>query len=115
MNAHASPTERRHHPRIFLGVPVRVHLAGEPRSLTLELVDVSASGSYFRHFRPSGRRPRIGQYVAFGFVMAERSVCTACGRVVRTDAQGFALKLERANHSFHGFVDDISGAFMRAA
>jgi hypothetical protein len=112
MNAHPSPTERRHHPRIFLGVPVRVHLAGEPRSLMLELVDVSASGSYFR---TSGRRPRVGQYVAFGFVIAEGSVCTACGRVVRTDEHGFALKLERANPSFHGFVDDISGPFMRAA
>jgi len=112
MNVRTWSDERRRNPRIFLGVPVRVHLAGEPRSLTLELVDVSAGGSYFRS---SGRIPRIGQFVAYGFVMADHSVCTACGRVVRTDQQGFAMNLERSNGSFQSFVADISGAFMCAA
>jgi hypothetical protein len=47
--------------------------------------------------------------------MADHSVCTACGRVVRTDQQGFAMNLERSNGSFQSFVADISGAFMCAA
>jgi hypothetical protein len=112
MGTNLLPIERRRHPRTFLGVPVRVHLAGEPRTLTLELVDVSASGSYFR---TSGRQPRRGQWIAFGFVVSGYSVCAARGRVVRVDADGFAVSLESANSPFLSFVNDISGAFMIAA
>ena len=112
MNAKPWPLEMRRHPRIFLGVPVRVHFAGEPRSLTLELANVSSGGSCFR---TSGRRPRLGQWVSFGFVTADRLVCAARGRVVRVDDSGFALKLESANSAFQSFVEDISGPFMCAA
>lgn len=105
-------TERRRTPRTYLGVPVRVHLAGEPQTLTLELVDISAGGSYFR---TTGRRPRRGQWVALGFVVAGYSVCAARGRVLRVDEQGFAVTFESANSAFRSFVDDISGPHRIAA
>ena len=112
MNANPWPLEKRRHPRIFLGVPVRVHFAGEPKSLTLELADVSMGGS---RFHTGGRRPRLRQWVSFGFVTADRLVCAARGRVVRVDASGFALKMECANSDFRSFVEDISGPFRCAA
>jgi len=112
MNIDPWPLEKRHHPRTFLGVPVRVHFAGEPKSLTLELCNISIGGSCFR---TSGQRPRLRQCVAFGFVTADRLVCAARGRVVRVDDSGFALKLECANPAFLSFVENISGPFMCAA
>ena len=104
--------ERRRHPRVPLGVPVRVHMAGDERPTMLELVEVSGGGG---SFRTAGPLPNLGQRVAFGFVTPDRSMCTACGRVVRLDPAGFALQLERANHSFRSFVQDISGPFIVAA
>ena len=112
MRSVPAPKERRTHPRIYLGVPVRVHYAGEVRTLTLELTDVSAAGCYFK---TSERRPSVGQWIAFGFVEANRSVCTACGRAVRSDVQGFAVKFERTNESFRNFVEEISSAYVCAA
>jgi hypothetical protein len=106
------PVERRRYPRTFLGVPVRVHFAGVPKSLTLELCDLSIEGSYFR---TSGSKPRRGQWVAYGFVTADRLVCAARGRVVRVDDGGFALQLEGTNSAFQSFVTDISAPFRRAA
>jgi hypothetical protein len=93
-------------------VPVRVHYAGEVRTLVLELANVSATGCYFK---TAEQHPRIGQWVAFGFVEANRSVCTACGRAVRSDEQGFAVKFERINAAFRSFVGDISGPYVCAA
>ena len=112
MGTHTWPTERRRYPRTFLGVPVRVHFAGVPRSLTLELCDLSIEGSYFRM---TGPKPRRGQWVAYGFVTADRLVCAARGRVVRVDDAGFALQLEGTNSAFQTFVTDISEPFRRAA
>ena len=112
MGETSRPAERRCHPRIFLGVPVRVHFAGVPRSLTLELSNVSFEGSYFH---TSGPKPRRGQWVAFEFVTADRLVCAARGRVVRVDDAGFALQLDSTNSAFEGFVTDISGPFTLAA
>ena len=112
MGTHSSPAERRRYPRTFLGVPVRVHFAGVPTSLTLELADVSIDGSYFR---TSGHKPRRGQRVAYGFVTADLMVCAARGRVVRVDDSGFALQLEGTNSAFQSFVADISGPFSCAA
>jgi len=106
------PIERRRYPRTFLGVPVRVHYAGVPKSLTLELGNVSFDGSYFH---TSGAKPRRGQWVAFGFVTADLMVCAARGRVVRVDEAGFALQLESTNSAFQNFVADISAPFSRAA
>jgi hypothetical protein len=112
MGTNTWPVERRRYPRTFLGVPVRVHYAGVTQSLTLELCDVSYEGSLFR---TAGPKPRRGQWVAYGFVTADRTVCAARGRVVRVDESGFALHLESANSAFQNFVADISTPFRRAA
>jgi hypothetical protein len=112
IEADAWPTERRRFPRVFLGLPVRVHLAGEAGPVTIELADISAGGGYFR---TAERRPCLDQRVAFGFVVADALVCAARGRVVRVDAQGFALSLECANTAYRNFVNDISGALICAA
>ncbi len=104
--------ERRQTPRTYLGLPVRVHFAGEPRTLTLELVDISLGGAYFR---TAGRRPRRGQWLALGFVRGDRQVCAARGRVVRVDETGFALGFDALNSALRGFLDDLSGHVQRAA
>lgn len=112
MNEHPWPQEKRRHPRIFLGLPVRVYLSGEDTAATLELCNISIGGGYFRI---SGRQPLVNQWVVCGFVTADRSLCAARGRVVRIDNSGFALKLESANSAFKTFVEDISRPFMCAA
>jgi hypothetical protein len=90
-----------------------VHYAGDVHSLTLELSNVSATGCYFK---TDQRQPRVGQWVAFGFVEEQdRQVCTACGRAVRSDDQGFAVRFERINAGFRSFVGDISGPYVAAA
>ena len=97
--------ERRYHLRVHLGVPVRAHYAGEVRTLTLELANASPTGCYFK---TEGPRPRLGQWVAFGFVATNRSVCTAGGRAVRIDYAGFAVKFERINQALRTFLVDNS-------
>jgi hypothetical protein len=112
MGENPQPAERRRRPRTFLGVPVRVHFAGVPKSVTLELGDITLEGSYFR---TSGPKPRRGQWVAFGFVTASLEVCAARGRVVRLDNGGFAIQLEGANAAFESFVADVSEPSRHAA
>lgn len=104
--------ERRRSPRTYLGLPVRVHFAGDPRTLTLELVDVSLGGAYFR---VSDRRPRRGQWLAFGFVRGDRQVCAARGRALRVDEAGFAVVFDAVNSALRGFLEDLSGHVQRAA
>jgi len=112
MPSKSAAAERRDHPRIHLGVPVRVHYAGEVRTLVLELANVSSTGCYFT---TSERRPRIGQWIAFGFVEQNRSVCTACGRAVRIDEHGFGVRFERINQAFRTFLEDVSSPYPCAA
>ena len=104
--------ERRRHPRTYLGLPVRVHFAGEPRTITLELVDISLGGA---SFRTSDRRPRRGQWLALGFVTGERQVCAARGRAVRVDEAGFALAFDDVNSALRSFLEDLSNHVQRAA
>jgi PilZ domain len=103
--------DRRRHPRIPLGVPVRFYLAGQQRPATIELVDVSAGGGAFRG---PAAAPRLGQRAAFGFVMPGRAVCVARGHVVRVFGNEFALELDRMNDPFRGFLADISGPIVMA-
>jgi hypothetical protein len=109
---HQQSDERRRHPRTYLGLPVRVHFAGEPHTITLELVDISLGGAYFR---TSGRRPRRGQWLALGFVTGERQVCAARGRAVRVDDAGFALTFDAVNSALRDFLVDLSSHVQRAA
>src|SRR3954471_9910308 len=103
--------ERRRHPRIPLGVPVRVHLA-DRRAMTLELIEVSAGGGSFRAL---AERPGLGQRTAFGFVMPDQSICLARGRVIRVESRAFAVELDDMNAAFRGFLGDVSGPNVHAA
>jgi hypothetical protein len=112
MNLQPYQAERRHYPRTYLGLPVRVHFVGKPGSVTLELTDISVGGA---GFRAPDSLPEVGEWIAFGFVLEDRRVCAAKGRVVRLEPEGFALSLESTNSAFRSFVDDISGPFLWAA
>jgi hypothetical protein len=98
--------ERRRHSRYALGVPVRFRLDEGAASMFLELVDVSAGGGCFR--APTGT-VRVGQHVAFGFVMphdgAGDGLCVARARVVRTMPGLFAVVIERSSDALQRFLD----------
>lgn len=104
--------ERRRHPRVPLGLPVRVQVAGAVGAVTLELIDVSSGGGAFR---APATRVRIGDPTAFGFVVAGGAVCVAKGRVIRAHRDGFAVALDRMNQPFRTFLADISGPTANAA
>lgn len=96
--------DRRRHPRVPLGMPVRVHFAGHTMPVTVELRDISLGGCYFR----GAAAPRSAR-LAFGFVLPERRVCVARGRVLRVDGDGFAITIDRSNTVFNQFLTDLSG------
>jgi len=102
-----SHRERRRHTRASIGLPVRVHFAGRTVPVTVELRDVSLSGCYF-----TGVTATPDQRLAFGFVLPEKRVCVANGRVVRADRNGFAVELDRSNDGFTDFLNGLSGPIM---
>ncbi|MES1204772.1 MAG: PilZ domain-containing protein [Pseudomonadota bacterium] len=97
-------SERRRHVRVPLGLPVRVHFAGRTAPLTVELADVSEGGCYFR-----GAAAPATAKLAFGFVLPDRQVCVAAGKVLRVDDRGFAATIDRANGTFTHFFLELSG------
>ena len=102
----ANPADRRRNCRFVLGLPVRVHLAGIPDALTVELMDLSLGGG---RFRATTQTARLNQNAAIVFVLPGQRRCLAKGRVVRTDPSGeFALRLDRANAAFVGFVGELA-------
>ncbi|MEO5767466.1 MAG: PilZ domain-containing protein [Polyangia bacterium] len=96
--------DRRRHPRVPLGMPVRVHFAGHTMPVTVELRDISHGGCYFR----GATAPAFAR-LAFGFVLPQRRVCVAHGRVLRVDGGGFAITIDRSNDVFTDFLTDLSG------
>jgi hypothetical protein len=97
-------TDRRRHMRVPLGMPVRVHFAGQEAAVTVEMRDLSHGGCYFR-----GAPATTSARLAFGFVLPERRVCVARGRVLRVDGNGFAVQIDRSNDTFTDFLTDLSG------
>lgn len=97
-------TDRRRHLRVPMGMPVRVHFAGQDTPATVELRDISHGGCYFRGVTapPYAR-------LAFGFVLPERRVCVARGRVLRVDGGGFAITIDSSNDVFRDFLNGLSG------
>jgi len=94
--------DRRRHARFPLGLPVGVQLAGRPGPITVELLDLSATGGRFRCL---GERVRVDETATVVFVLDDQRRCQAVGRVVRSDASGeFALRLKNANEAFVAFV-----------
>ena len=97
--------DRRQYARVPLGMPVRVHFAGRTMPVTVELRDISHGGCYFR-----GASAPPSAKLAFGFVLPERRMCVARGRVLRVDRNGFAVGIERSNETLTGFLTDLSGS-----
>jgi hypothetical protein len=94
--------DRRRHARFPLGLPVGVQLAGRPGPITVELLDLSATGGRFRCL---GDRVRVDETATVAFVLEDQRRCQAEGRVVRSDASGeFALRLKKSNDAFAAFV-----------
>jgi hypothetical protein len=86
---------------------VRLRAEGSAASTMVELSDVSFRGCRMRALS-NGAAPLIDARVAFGFVMADRTIALAKGRVVRRidDAEGggIGLVIERANVTFYEFL-----------
>lgn len=100
--ARPAAKDRRRHARFPLGLPVGVQVTGRPEPITVELLDLSATGGRFRSL---GDRVRIDETATVVFVLEDQRRCQAVGRVVRSDASGeFALRLRSANEAFIAFV-----------
>jgi hypothetical protein len=60
----------------------------------------------------TGAAPAINSRVAFGFVMADRSIALARGRVVRriddVQGSGIGLAIDRANPTFYEFLRTLA-------
>ncbi len=94
--------DRRRHARFPLGLPVGVQIAGRPGPITVELLDLSATGGRFRCL---GDRVRVDETATVVFVLDDQRRCQAVGRVVRSEASGeFALRLKNSNDAFAAFV-----------
>ncbi len=106
----AKNSERRRHTRTPIGLPVRVHFAGHTVPVTVELQDLSLGGCYFR-----GAAAPPSAKLAFGFVLPERQLCVARGKVLRVDGNGFAATIDRANGGFTDFISGLSGAVIARA
>jgi hypothetical protein len=104
----ARTVERRRSTRFPLGLPVRVHLAGQPDPITVEVVDLSARGG---RFRSMDETVKVDQTASFAFVLPDQKHCAAKGRVVRANDSGeFAVKLSKANRAYLGFLGEIAGS-----
>jgi hypothetical protein len=82
-------------------------MQGSSMSTMIELSDVSFHGCRMRSFS-NANPPALNARVAFGFVLANRNIALAKGRVVRRieDAQGggIGLVIDRANVAFYEFL-----------
>ncbi len=95
--------DRREHARHHLGLPIRVHFDGGSRSANIELSDVSRGGGRFEGYLTQGR-VRVGETIAFGFVLPGPVSCVAAARVTRVEGSAFAVQVARANEAFEQFV-----------
>ena len=104
--AAANGKDRRRHTRFPLGLPVGVHIAGRPAAITVELLDLSATGG---RFRALGDKIRLDDTATVAFVLDDQRRCQAEGQVVRADPSGeFAIRLKRANQAFASFIRQLA-------
>jgi hypothetical protein len=97
---------RRRHPRIPVGLPVEIHLAGRDTPLTVELTDIAAGGVRFRALSSD---VKTEQRATFMFVVAGRGACAAEGRVTRVDPSGeFIVVLDKTSPDFRAFVSSLA-------
>jgi len=101
------PNERRRHRRFTVGVPVRLRAAGSTTATMIELSDVSFRGCRIRGLW-NASAPPVNARVAFGFVLPDRNIALAKGRIVRqiADSQGggVGMVIEKANVAFYEFL-----------
>ena len=99
--------DRRRHRRFTVGVPVRMRAAGAPTATMIELSDVSFRGCRIRGLW-NASAPPLNSRVAFGFVLPDRNIALAKGRIVRqiADSQGggVGMVIEKANVAFYEFL-----------
>jgi hypothetical protein len=102
--------ENRRHRRFTLGLPVRVRIEGLEGAGTVELWDVSFRGCCLRVLEKDMPPLPPETKVAFGFVLPERRMVLAKGRVVRQDhaTHAFAIAIEQANVPFYQFLLELS-------
>lgn len=94
--------DRRRHTRFALGLPVGVQIAGRAEPITVELLDLSATGGRFRSL---GDRVPVDETATVVFLLDDQRRCMAEGRVVRSDASGeFAVVLKKGNPAFAAFI-----------
>jgi hypothetical protein len=97
--------DRRARARYTIGLPVRVHVDGMDRSLLAELADVSSIGCFLRGAEIASAT-RLGDRLAFGFVLPSLGVGLVRGRVVRrATGDGLGVMIEHAN----SFFDELLG------
>ena len=86
---------------------MRLRTEGAPTAAMVELSDVSFRGCSLRALS-GGPAPAVNARVAFGFVMADRTIALAKGRVVRriddAHGRGIGLAIEHANVTFYEFL-----------
>ena len=99
--------ERRRHRRFTVGVPVRLRTAGATTATMIELSDVSFRGCRIRGLW-NAATPPVNARVAFGFVLPDRNIALAKGRIVRQVAEsqggGVGMVIEKANVAFYEFL-----------
>lgn len=101
--------DRRARGRTPFGLPLRVRAEGG-FGCTGWLRDLSPSGAFVELVRVADEGPAgpsrlvLGARVALGFVVPERQVALARGRVVRVDRQGFAMSITELTGAFAGLV-----------
>ena len=101
-----SGPDRRQHARFTLGLPVGIQLAGRSSPITVELLDLSATGG---RFRTLSETVRVDETATLAFVSQDQRRCSAEGQVVRCDPSGeFALRLEETNDAFAAFVSQLA-------
>lgn len=104
--AAADGTDRRRHTRFPLGLPVGVHIAGRAAPITVELLDLSATGGRFRALED---KVCLDETATVSFVLDDQRRCQAEGQVVRADPSGeFAIRLNRANPAFAEFIRQLA-------
>lgn len=96
--------DRRKGRRVFLGLPGKARVADRADPLTVELMDVSASGSRLE-VHGDAATVHVHDRMALGFVVPGWPKCQAKGQVVRVErAKHFALVLDDTNEAFDAFI-----------
>ena len=114
-NLPLNESDRRRHRRFPIGLPVRLRVEGTRGATTVALRDISESGC-FLSLPDDGFDLDDAQNVAVGFVLPEKNIGLARGRIVRReDGVGVGVEIEAANERYYQFVSSLTEPVARAA